>query len=149
MPPIGQSSVYPVWKLCTHPHTWQRPLLWGPHCCQGGEDKVNWEPRPTSKHQVVWTVPGNCRSGGIIGMCYFSQMRWPVGFLYSPSFPIMHIIVWCDLSTSRLVWRWEGVVCSHLMPRILHSFSIMLLVKLAPLLLKSLARAPKIEITSI
>ena len=45
----------------------------------GGEDKINQEPRPSSKHHVVWTVPGNCGSGGIIGMHYFSQMRWPVG----------------------------------------------------------------------
>ena len=49
-----------------------------------GEDKVDWEPRPMFKHQVVWTVPGNCRLGGIIGVCYFSQMRWPVGcFVFS------------------------------------------------------------------
>ena len=46
----------------------------------GGEEKVNWEPRAMSEHQVVWTVPSNCGLGGIIGMCYFSQMRWPVGF---------------------------------------------------------------------
>ena len=46
----------------------------------GGEDKVNWEPRPLFKHQVVQTVPSNCRSGGIIGVHYFSQMRWPVSF---------------------------------------------------------------------
>ena len=45
----------------------------------GGEDKVNQEPKPMSKHQVLWTVPSNCRLGGIIGMCYFSQVRWPVG----------------------------------------------------------------------
>ena len=47
----------------------------------GGEDEVNQEPRPLSKHQIMWTVPGNCRSGCIVGMCYFSQMWWPVGFL--------------------------------------------------------------------
>ena len=35
----------------------------------------------------MWTVPGNCRSGGIIGMCYFSQMRWPVGFLVFSQLP--------------------------------------------------------------
>ena len=46
-----------------------------------GEEKVNWEPRPMSEHQIVWTIPSYCRMGGIIGMCYFSQMRWPVGFL--------------------------------------------------------------------
>ena len=33
-----------------------------------------------SKHQIVWTALGNFRMGGIIGMYYFSQMRWPVGF---------------------------------------------------------------------
>ena len=33
-----------------------------------------------SEHQIVWTIPNNCRMGGIIGMHYFSQMRWPVGF---------------------------------------------------------------------
>ena len=37
------------------------------------------------------------------------------------------------------------MLCSHLMPRILQSSSIMLLVKLAPLSLKSLAGAQKIE----
>ena len=53
----------------------------------GEEDKVNWEPRPTSKHQVVWTVPGNCRLGGIIGVHYFSQVRWPVSFFVLSQFP--------------------------------------------------------------
>ena len=52
-----------------------------------GEDEVNWEPRPLSKHQVVWTVSSNCRSGGVIGMHYFSQMRWPVSFLVFSKLP--------------------------------------------------------------
>ena len=52
-----------------------------------GKDEVNREPRPLSEHQIVWTVPGNCRLGGIIGMYYFSQMRWPVGFLVSSQLP--------------------------------------------------------------
>ena len=52
-----------------------------------GEDKVNQEPRPMSKHQVVWTVPSNCGSGGIIGMHYFNQMRWPVGFFVFSQLP--------------------------------------------------------------
>ena len=42
-------------------------------------------------------------------MHYFSQMRWPVSFLSSPSFLIMCIIVWCDVSTSPLVWGWWGM----------------------------------------
>ena len=52
-----------------------------------GEDKVNWEPRLLSKHQIVWTVPCNCRLGGIIGVHYFSQMRWPVSFLVFSQLP--------------------------------------------------------------
>ena len=34
VPPIGQSSIYDLQKLHTCPHAWQRPLSWGPHCCQ-------------------------------------------------------------------------------------------------------------------
>ena len=66
---------------------------WGLVAANGGKDKVDWEPRPSSEHPIVWTVPSNYGLGGIIGMCYFSQMRWPVGFLSSPIFPIMCIIV--------------------------------------------------------
>ena len=40
-----------------------------------------------SKHQIVRTVPSNYRMGGIIGMCYFSQMRWPVSFLVFSQLP--------------------------------------------------------------
>ena len=46
----------------------------------GGEDKVDLEPRPSSKHQIVLTVLGNFGLDGIIDMCYFSQMRGPIGF---------------------------------------------------------------------
>ena len=53
----------------------------------GGEDKFDWEPRPSSKHQIVWTVPGNCRLGGIVGVHYFSQMKWPVGFFVFSQLP--------------------------------------------------------------
>ena len=35
----------------------------------------------------MWTVLGNCRLGGIIGMHYFSQMRWPVSFLVFSQLP--------------------------------------------------------------
>ena len=35
----------------------------------------------------MWTIPGNCGSGGILGVCYFSQMRWPVGFLVFSQLP--------------------------------------------------------------
>ena len=52
-----------------------------------GEDKVDQEPRPTSEHQAVWTIPGNCGLGGIIGMHYFGQMRWPVGFFVFSQLP--------------------------------------------------------------
>ena len=53
----------------------------------GGEEKFNWEPRPSSEHQIVWTVPSNCGLGGIIGMHYFNQMRWPVGFFVFSQLP--------------------------------------------------------------
>ena len=49
-PPTGHSSIYLSQKLCTHPHSWQRPLSWGLIAANGGEDKVDWEPRPSSKH---------------------------------------------------------------------------------------------------
>ena len=77
----------------------------------GGEDKVDWEPRPTSEHQVVWTVPSNCGLGGIIGKCYFSQMRWPVGFFVFSQLP-NHVHNWCNLSTSLLLWGrvWSTVI---------------------------------------
>ena len=52
-----------------------------------GEVIVNREPRPSSKHQIVWTVPSNCRMGGIIDMFYFSQMRWPVSFFVFSQLP--------------------------------------------------------------
>ena len=75
----------------------------------GGEVKVNQEPRPSSEHQIVWTVPGNCRTGGIISMCYFGQMRRPVAFYVFSQLPnhvINHLVpslhqpislwvVWC------------------------------------------------------
>ena len=86
-PPTGWSSIYPGWKLHMYPQTLQRPLSWGPHCCQWWGRKVNQEPRPMSKHQIVWTIPGYCRMGCIIGMHYFSQMRWPVGFLIFSQLP--------------------------------------------------------------
>ena len=35
----------------------------------------------------MWTVPSNCGSVSIVGMCYFSQMRWPVGFLVFSQLP--------------------------------------------------------------
>ena len=52
-----------------------------------GEDKVDWEPRPSSKHQIVWTAPSNCRLGGIVGVHFFSQMGWPVGFFVFSQLP--------------------------------------------------------------
>ena len=52
-----------------------------------GEVKVDQEPRPSSKHEIVWTVPGNCRIGGIIGVHYFSQMRWPISFFVFSQLP--------------------------------------------------------------
>ena len=52
-----------------------------------GEEKVDQEPRLLSKHQIVWTVPSNWKLGGIIGVHYFSQMRWPIGFIVFSQLP--------------------------------------------------------------
>ena len=58
-----------------HVHTPDRGLSYGGLIAAiGGEDEVNQEPRLSLKHQIMWTVPSNWRSDGIIGMCYFSQM---------------------------------------------------------------------------
>ena len=62
-------------------------LVGGLTAANSGEVKVDWEPRPSSEHQIVWTIPGNCRTGGIIGMCYFSQMGWPVSFFVFSQLP--------------------------------------------------------------
>ena len=50
VPPTGCSSISLSQKLCTHPHSWQRPLSWGFIAANSGEDKVDREPRPLSKH---------------------------------------------------------------------------------------------------
>ena len=34
VPPTGCSSIGLLQKLHTHPHSWWRPLSWGPHCHQ-------------------------------------------------------------------------------------------------------------------
>ena len=71
---------------------------------KGGEEKVNWEPRPMSKHQIVWTIPINCGTGGIIGVHFFSQMRWPVGFLIFSPLPnhVHNLLVWSLYQTIGL-----------------------------------------------
>ena len=86
-PPTGWSSIYLVWKLCVHPHIGRGLSCRGHISANGGKDKVNQEPRPSSEHQIVWTVPSNCGLDGIIGMHYFSQMRWPVGFFVFSQLP--------------------------------------------------------------
>ena len=94
VPPAGWYQSIP-YGSCIHIHMLGRGLSCGGLiAANGGEDKVDQEPRLSSKQQIVWTIPGNCRLGGIIDMHYFSQMRWPVSFLSSPSFPIMCITVW-------------------------------------------------------
>ena len=71
-----------------HVHTPGRGLSHGGLIAtNSGEDKVDWEPRPSSKHQIMWTVPNNCGLGSIVDMCYFSQMRWPVSFLVFSQLP--------------------------------------------------------------
>ena len=52
---------------------------WGLCAPKGGEVKVDWEPKPSFKHQIMWTIPGHSGVGGILGMHYLSQVSWPVG----------------------------------------------------------------------
>ena len=54
---------------------------------EGGEVKVDWEPRPSSKHQLMWTIPGHSRVGGIVGVHLFSQVPWPVGLFVFAQLP--------------------------------------------------------------
>ena len=54
---------------------------------KGGEVKVDWEPWPGSKHQIMWTTPHHSRLGGIVDMHYFSQMSWPVSFFVFSQLP--------------------------------------------------------------
>ena len=69
-------------------HTLGGCLSHGGLCAvNGGEVKVDWEPWPSSKHQIMWTIPCNCGVGGIIGMHYFSQMWWPVSFFVFSQLP--------------------------------------------------------------
>ena len=118
---------------------------WGLTAANGGEEKVNQEPRPSSEHKIVWTIPGNCRMGGIIGVHYFSQMRWPVGLFVFSQLP-NHEHNCLVQSLYQPIGLWEvGHGPQSFMPRILHISLITLLLKLAPLSLKSLAGALKIE----
>ena len=79
-----------------------------------GKEKVNWEPRPMSEHQIVWTIPGYCRTGGIIGVGYFSQMRWPVGFLIFSQLP--------NHAHNHLVWSFYQAISLWVVGHGLQSF---------------------------
>ena len=83
VPPAGQSSIFPRQKLHICPHAWWGLSHGGLAAANSGEVKVNKEPRPLSEHQIVWTVPSNCGTGGIIGI----QMWWPVGFFVFSQLP--------------------------------------------------------------
>ena len=79
-PPAGCSSIYPS-QSYVHVHSPGKGLSYGGLiAANSGEDKVEWEP-------IMWTVPSNCRLGSIVGMHYFSQMRWPVSFLVCHQLP--------------------------------------------------------------
>ena len=40
-----------------------------------------------SEYQIVWIIPSYCGMGGITGVHYFNQMRWPVSFLIFSQLP--------------------------------------------------------------
>ena len=111
----------------------------------GGEDKVNQEPRLLSKHQVVQTVPSNCRSGGTIGMCYFIEMRWLVGFLVFSQLPnhVHNCLVQSLYQPTSLGVVRHGPQSFY--AKDLAHFLNNTTGEVSPLSLKSLARAPKIE----
>ena len=92
-------------------HTFGRGPSCGGLCTpKGGEVKVDRELWPASK-QIMWTVPCHGRSGGIVGMHYFSRMSWPVslfvfsqlpnhshyGLMWSLHHPIHLWVVGCGL----------------------------------------------------
>ena len=65
-----------------------RGLSHGDLCApKGGEVKVDWEPRPSSKQQIMWTIPSHSRAVGIVGMHYLSQVSWPFGLLVFAQLP--------------------------------------------------------------
>ena len=96
-------------------------------------------------HQIVWTVLSYCRSGGIVGMCYFSQMGWPVGF-----FVFFQL---SDHAHNHLVRSLYQSICLGVVghgPQSFHAnnhaqFLNYTTGKASPLSLKSLAGDPKIE----
>ena len=101
--PQGSSQSIPH-RSYVHVHMLSRGLSCGGLiAANGGEDKVDQEPRPPSKHQIVLTVPSKCGSGGIVGMHYFSQMTWPVGFFVFSQLP--------DHVHNHLVWSLYQPVC--------------------------------------
>ena len=70
-----------------HMHLVQAPCFGTSALLKVREIKVNWEPWPAPKHQIVWAVPHHSGSGGIIGIHYFSQMTWPVSFFIFSQLP--------------------------------------------------------------
>ena len=87
-PPTGCSSIYLSQKLHTCPHSWWRPLSWGSSLLpMVGKMKLTGSLGHHPNNQIMWTVHGNCRSGSIVGMCFFSQMRWQVSFLVFSQLP--------------------------------------------------------------
>ena len=52
-----------------------------------GEEKVNWEPRPTSGASSSVDYAWSLQNGWHYRCGYFSHMRWPVGFLIFSQLP--------------------------------------------------------------
>ena len=85
------------------------------------------------------------RLGGIVGMHYFSQVSWPVSLFVFSQFPVH--------SHYGLVWPLHqpihlgvvGMVHNFFLPQRLHTSSMMLVIKLPPWSLRSLAGALEIK----
>ena len=62
-------------------------LTWAPLCSLRWGNKCQLEALACAKHQIVWAIPSHCRLGGIIGVHYFHQMTWLVGFFIFSQLP--------------------------------------------------------------
>ena len=63
----------------------------------------------------MWTAPYHGRSGGIVGMHYFSQMSWPVGLFVFSQFPdhSHYGLMWSLHQPIHLWVVWHGLQLHH------------------------------------
>ena len=85
VPPIGQSSIYPIQKLHYISTCLAEASLMGASLLPMiGKTKSTRSLGSHPKHQIVSIIIHGLY---IIGVPYFSQMRWPVGFFVFSQLP--------------------------------------------------------------